>query len=364
MTASYRAPRWLHNPHLQSVLASSGLRRITGGRRARAVESTAVEHLLDCGDGVRLLGRFNAQSALPASRGLVVLFHGWEGSTASNYLVRTGALLLDAGFDVFRLNFRDHGNTHHLNPGIFHSCRIDEVVGAVAAVQRRWQPRFLGVAGYSLGGNFALRVALRAPAAGIALQHAAAVCPVLSPLHGLQAMEQSPWFYQRYFMLKWSASLRRKHKLFPDEVPASLTRGSSVRDLTRRLIEHGDEFDSFEDYLDGYCIAGDRLAALQVPVSILTARDDPIIPVGDFEALSLPANARLDIAEHGGHCGFLLDLRLNGYAERYVAQRMLDASALPFRHDQTGVGETALADATDGQSCFAGAMGSAGTESR
>lgn len=322
---TYRAPRWLRNPHLQSVLASSRLRRITGGRRASTIEAQAEEHLLDCGDGIRLQGRFNAQDALPQARGLVVLFHGWEGSTASSYLLRTGAMLLDAGFDVFRLNFRDHGDTHHLNPGIFHSCRIAEVVGAVAAIQRQWHPSFLGVAGYSLGGNFALRVALRAPAAGIALDHAVAICPILSPPHGLEAMEQSPWFYEHYFMHKWGASLRRKRELFPDEVPESLTSGSGVRDLTHRLIEHGGEFDSLADYLDGYSVAGDRLARLQVPVSILTAADDPIIPVEDFRQLQLPDNARLDIAEHGGHCGFLLDARLNGYAEQYVTQQMLDA---------------------------------------
>ena len=322
---AYRAPRWLRNPHLQSVLASSRLRRITGGRRSRSIETEAVDHLLDCGDGVRLLGRFNAQSTQPEPRGMVVLFHGWEGSTASSYLLRTGAQLLDAGFDVFRLNFRDHGNTHHLNPGIFHSCRIDEVVGAVAAIERQWRPRFLGVAGYSLGGNFALRVALRSPDAGICLDHAVSICPILSPPHGLQAMEQSPWFYQHYFMHKWGASLRRKREYFPNDLPASLTSGSGVRDLTRRLVEHVGEFESLEAYLDGYSVAGDRLASLQVPVSILTAIDDPIIPINDFRELRLPGNARLDIAEHGGHCGFLLDARLNGYAERYVTQRMLDA---------------------------------------
>ena len=323
--ASYRAPRWLRNPHLQSVLASSRLRRVTGGRHGRRIEAASTEHVLDCGDGVRLLGRYNAQSLLPAPRGMVVLFHGWEGSTASSYLLRTGAQLLDAGFDVFRLNFRDHGDTHHLNPGIFHSCRIDEVVGAVAAIQRQWQPSFLGVAGYSLGGNFALRVALRSPAAGISLDHAAAICPILSPPSGLQAMEQSPWFYEHYFMLKWGASLRRKRKLFPDVLPEELTSGSGVRDLTRRLIEHVGDFENLEAYLDGYSVAGDRLAALQMPVSILTAADDPIIPIDDFRRLQLPPHAQLDIAEHGGHCGFLLDARLNGYAERYVTQRMLDA---------------------------------------
>ena len=36
---------------------------------------------------------------------------------------------------MVRLNLRDHGDSHHLNPGIFHSCRIAEVVGAVQRLQ-------------------------------------------------------------------------------------------------------------------------------------------------------------------------------------------------------------------------------------
>ena len=40
------------------------------------------------------------------------------------------------GFDVVRLNLRDHGETHHLNRDLFHSCRLPEVVGAVRALQQ------------------------------------------------------------------------------------------------------------------------------------------------------------------------------------------------------------------------------------
>ena len=65
---------------------------------------------------------------------------------------------------MFRLNFRDHGDTHHLNRDLFHSCRIDEVVGAVRAVRRAFATDPVAVAGFSLGGNFALRVALHGPA--------------------------------------------------------------------------------------------------------------------------------------------------------------------------------------------------------
>src|SRR6185437_14000921 len=180
------------------------------------LRSAHLQSMLDCGDGVRLAGCHTAQNVAAHARGLAVLFHGWEGSTRSTYLLQTGARLLEEGWDVFRLNFRDHGDTHALNPGIFHSCRIDEVVGALREVQRRYPTRPMALVGFSLGGNFALRAALRAPDAGIELAHVVAVCPVIDPHAGLFQLEHAPRMYHDYFMWKWRRSLKLKQRAFAD----------------------------------------------------------------------------------------------------------------------------------------------------
>jgi predicted alpha/beta-fold hydrolase len=169
-----------------------------------------------------------------------------------------------------------------------------------------------------------LRVALRAPAAGIDLRYALAVCPVVSPAAGLFGLESGPWFYQRYFLYKWRGSLKRKRALFPErEWFSADDLGGNLRELTRALVLRHTDFGSLEDYLEGYSIAGARLAGLRIPATILTAADDPVIPVADFHALQLPAHVELDIARHGGHCGFIRDLSLRSFAENYIAQRML-----------------------------------------
>ena len=321
--ADYRAPRLLRNPHLQSVLASSGLRRMLYRRRLSALERGATEHLLDCGDGVRLLGLHTAQTTRPRPRGLVVLLHGWEGSVQSTYVLHTGSRLLADGYDVFRLNFRDHGATHHLNSELFHSCRLDEVVGAVASVARMFPDLPLGIAGFSLGGNFALRVALRAPDVGIPLAYALAVCPAISPSDAMDAIEQGPWFYEAYFLRKWRRSLALKQRAFPTSTlfaPADM-RGN-LRDLTRALVLRHTDFKSIDAYFDGYSIAGDRLSTMRVPTTILTSADDPIIPVADFRKLQLPDCVELDIAPAGGHCGFIRNLSLGSWTEEYISHRM------------------------------------------
>ncbi|NUO72864.1 MAG: alpha/beta fold hydrolase, partial [Frateuria sp.] len=230
---------------------------------------------------------------------------------------------LREGWDVFRLHVRDPGESHHLNEALFHSCRIDEVVHALSDIARRWPRPVTALAGFSLGGNFALRAALRAPAAGIALDYALAVCPIIDPGEGLFSLEESaPWFYQAYFMRKWRQSLKAKQKAFPQRQYFELAElKQSLRGLTEALVLRHTDFDSLQAYLDGYSVARDALAAASVPATILTARDDPVIPVGAFEQLRLPPGIELDIADHGGHCGFIRGRDMTSFTDDYIAAR-------------------------------------------
>ena len=323
--SAYRAPRWLRSPHLQTLLSSSPIRVARGGRELRQLGAVHEEHLVDAGGGIRLHGVY---STLPARapRGLALLLHGWEGSAESGYMRLTCARLLERGFDVFRLNFRDHGDTHHLNEGLFHSNRLDEVLQAALAVSRRWQRpgQPMVVAGYSLGGNFALRVALHAPRMGLQLARVAAVCPALDPERTTTAMERGLPVYERYFLKKWTRSLRRKRELFPERhaIAEAQLRSRRLRELTAWLVARHTGFADVDAYFDGYRISRDRMRGLQVPADILTSADDPVIPVEDFHDWQLPADATVEIAAHGGHCAFLRGASLRGYAEDWVAERL------------------------------------------
>ncbi|TBR09712.1 MAG: alpha/beta fold hydrolase [Lysobacter sp.] len=324
-------PPWLlRSPHVQTALGSSPLRRHLGEARLAEVTAGSTPQVIDAGEGIRLLGMHDLPRGA-APKGLALLLHGWEGSIDSSYMRLTAAALLARGWATFRLNFRDHGDSHHLNEQIFHSNRLDEVVRAAVEVARRFpSPRFVA-AGYSLGGNFALRLALHAPAAGLSLDAVAAVCPVLDPARTMAVMDRGGGLYRRYFERKWRASLLRKRALFPHLLHLDdRTLGMRLMELTRWLVERHTDFGTIEAYFDGYTLAGDRLAALAVPAYLLTAADDPVIPVDDFERLGLPACAHLEITSRGGHCGFIENFRLQGLAEAWIAER-LDAMATPLQ---------------------------------
>ena len=308
----------LANRHLQSLLNSSALRKLLIQERTRQFRAEAEKWIVDGGDGVRLQGFYNGQTARSA-RGLVILFHGWEGSSDSNYILSTGKHLHDSGYEVFRLNFRDHGSSHELNREIFHSCRLDEVVNAVADLCSKFETRPLFLAGFSLGANFALRTGLRAAAATLPLARIIAVCPVITPAHVLDALESGPAIYHRYFVKKWRRSLRIKQACFPGLYDFSewfMIKG--LREQTRFLVERYTDFERVEDYLDGYALYGDRLAGLEVPTTIISARDDPVIPNSDFEALVKPATMRYIATDNGGHCSFLMDWWLNSWIDQFI----------------------------------------------
>jgi uncharacterized protein len=315
------APKALwRNPHLQSILASSGWRARVAKARFPGLLQAEQRRVLQLNQGVRLSG-YHARHAEP--KRLAILQHGWEGSAHSSYLLSLGGRLFAEGWDVFRLNLRDHGDSHGLNTELFHSCRLQEVVDAMQQIRAEYpkQPAILG--GFSLGGNFALRVARALPGQ---FDSVFAICPPLVPQHSLAQIHNAPWFYHYYFMRKWRASLRRKQQLFPhlydfrEWLPLDMTA------LTARLVQQQTQFASAEAYLDGYSIGNERLLSLRCPTLIIAAADDPVIPVRDFHELARPNTMRVEVLPYGGHCGFLRNTQFDSWVEARVLRELAKVS--------------------------------------
>lgn len=318
-TLGFRPPLGLAHRHVQSLLGAAPWRRSALLRRARPLLAASQAEVVACAGGVRLLGyRSSAQPA--PGRGLVIMLHGWEGSADASYVLSTGTALHAAGFDIFRLNFRDHGGTFALNEELFHSCRIDEVVSAVGRIcelHGGGRPAF--VVGHSLGGNFALRVAVRAPAAGIDLAGIVAVCPVLRPHSTMRALEEGLWVYRAYFLERWRRSLRAKAATFPSLYDfGDLRRLPTLTATTDFFVRRYTSFPDLDAYLRGYDITGDALAGLTVPSKLLAAADDPVIPIGDLGALATPAALDVSVSSRGGHCAFIESYGLRSWLDRAV----------------------------------------------
>ncbi|WP_028007648.1 YheT family hydrolase [Solimonas flava] len=322
---AFRPPWLLRHPQIQSILATKSPRRRRWLARDGRMEAACQPLLLDAGDGVRLAAYWSPQAPAAPPRGRVVLIHGWEGSHASSYLYSMACTVYAAGFDVLRLNLRDHGGTHHLNREFFHSARIAEVLGAIAAAPVRAADAPLYVIGFSLGGNFSLRVGLHGPAAGVHPRLAIGISPAINPRATMQAIDDGPTLFRWYFTGKWRKTVQAKKAAWPELEVAHLLGERSLVAITRHFAERHTEYGALDPYFAAYTLDAAQLYASPTPLAIITAADDPVIPVADFAGLRAQGALRaFDLTRYGGHCGFFDAIAGATWAERRVLQ-LLDA---------------------------------------
>ncbi|PKF61152.1 hypothetical protein CW745_12510 [Psychromonas sp. psych-6C06] len=312
-------PAWgLKNHHLQSILSSTGPRKLLEKRRAKRLLNSAQPQLLTSPQGVTLLS-YLSKAKQPA-KGLAIIVHGWEGSADSLYMLATGQRLLDEGYDVARLNLRDHGDTHHLNKALFNSTRLQEVAEAVKSLCAQFGGAHNLLCGYSLGGNFCLRVANIAKQQNIALNQVIAICPLLHPPTTMDRLNNGFPVYEKYFVKKWKRSLFKKlqhHNHFDyGEALAKLTTLDQMNDFF--VIDYT-EFKSTNDYFEAYSILGDALSDVALPTTIISAVDDPIIPVEQHQQLFPSAWINIELQQYGGHCAFIKNWKFESWLSDRIA---------------------------------------------
>ncbi len=302
---AFRPHPAVRNPHLQSLLTrykpnATNLRR------------TAQPMLLQTTAGVRLQGVYSPH---PHSRGLVLVLHGWLGCVDSNYVLAVGERLYQHNYSVFRLNLRDHGGTAHLNPEPFRGDLLDEVFDATQQIAQLEADKPFYLVGASLGGNFSLRLTGRHADTRIPnLVHTVAINPVLDPYRTTTAIDTGFSMYLWYFRWLWRHATEEKQRCFPDLYDLSpLLTARTLMEMTERTVEICSPYPDALTYFAMYTINPTSLQTIPTQTTILTAADDPIVPVADFELLrNLSPKVRVHISPHGGHVGYVdvLPLRL------------------------------------------------------
>jgi uncharacterized protein len=288
-----------------AMVQTSQASAVTQGEQAVILDAGIDKTGADPDRSVRLLAYYTPQCSDGPRRGLVLTLHGWEGCSHSNYNLLLGSALIHAGYDVVRLNMRDHGFTHHLNKGLFYSTLIEEVVAAAEQVVGWAGEDPFYVVGASLGGSFALRLAIRWDLARYPnLRRVIAINPAINPNRTADVLDRHP-VYRHYFRKRWLTSLQRKEELFPDLYDfAEVARIPSVREMTEWLIPRYSSYGNARDYFDSYAVTSADLRDLALPVTIITAANDPIISAQDFQMLERHPLLDVQIHPSGGHVGF------------------------------------------------------------
>ncbi|WP_246051897.1 YheT family hydrolase [Leptospira idonii] len=281
--------------------------------------------LIQTGKGVSLLASLHTQKN---AKGILILLHGWEGSIGSSYIVRTGEFFYRQGYSIYRLNLRDHGDTHHLNEGLFNGSLLEETYEGVlklASLNSSKLPVYL--AGFSLGGNFVIRIAQKHSLSKRTeqiplLKHSFAVSPALDPMAATIKMDKHS-LLRKYFLKSWIRSLKKKESLFPYLYRfGGLSEFKTVMDLTKEMVLKHSEFKTVEEYFLTYTLQKDFFKKIKTPITILTSEDDPVIPVRDFN--EIPSNPYVEtiVESRGGHCGFIEDTSRNAFYWKIMKLKM------------------------------------------
>ncbi len=328
--------RLVRSGHIQTLLARQ---RPRGAARQVAYEQPILLDAgpsatpLDAGQHVRLLAYYTPCLSTIERRGLVLMLHGWEGCSHSPYDIMMTDTLVAAGFDVVRLNFRDHGPNYHTNPytlnqGLFLGTLLDEAVYVTQAVASLAAGLPFYIVGVSMGGNFALRLACHHRQQPFAnLTKVIAINPAANPARATDLIDGHP-IYRHYFRKRWLGSLRAKQRFFPELYDFNgLAQLPTIRGMTDWLVQryghfYGD-FQTAAAYFAQYTVQAAELAQLAVPVTLIAALDDPVIDAADL--LAFQPHPLLDRQLHptGGHVGFVSIFPFQHHLPTMVLQALL-----------------------------------------
>jgi hypothetical protein len=258
----------------------------------------------------------------------LIVVHGLEGSSESQYMVGVAQKALSAGMNVVLMNQRNCGGMDHFAPTLYNSSLSGDVAAVARHVVENDGVSRFALAGFSMGGNLVLKLAGEwggeAPAQFRAV---AAVCPAMDLAASADALhEPANRLYEYYFLVQLSRRLRRKARFFPGKFDVSRLRGvSSLRLFDDRVTAYYCGFAGADDYY-ARAAAANVVDRIQAPALIIHAANDPFIRMQPETLRRIRANPNITYieTEDGGHCAFLGECDGTGddgrWAEREVVR--------------------------------------------
>jgi predicted alpha/beta-fold hydrolase len=281
------------------------------------------ERILSIEEGVQILCHCHWQTT-PETQSTLLIVHGLEGSSLSQYVIGTGSKAWLAGMNVVRMNMRNCGGTEALTPTLYHSGLSTDVAAVLQTIAAEKKLSQIAVAGFSMGGNLVLKMAgdwgMNAPPflkAVLAVSPAADLGPSADAMHS-----RSNRIYEWKFLLSLMRRYRRKAKLFP-KIYGRISRWpASIREFDDMITARYCGFSGADDYYT--CAAASRVIdRISVPTLVIHAKDDPFIRLTSETRSKMATNSSITFLEtnHGGHCAFLASP--NGYDGRWAERQMI-----------------------------------------
>jgi predicted alpha/beta-fold hydrolase len=292
----YHAPRWLTNPHLQTIYGSLFAAKPDVRYHRERWETPDGDFIdVDHVDGV-------------SGHTWVVLFHGLEGSSDSGYARMLMHRARERGWRGSVVNFRGCSGEPNRLPRAYHSGDSGEIDWVLRRFKSRAGDRPLYAAGISLGGNALLKwLGERRGEAATVVHRAAAVSAPLDLMAAGEALGRGfSLVYAKHFLATMKANAAAKHARFPNAFDlARMRRSRTLREFDDVVTAPLHGYRDTDDYWTR-ASAKPLLRDIAVPTLVLNARDDPFLPERALPAPDEVSPAvTVEFPSRGGHVGFV-----------------------------------------------------------
>jgi hypothetical protein len=296
----FRPPLWIKSGHAQTII---------GAYLPTSYNATAqpVRHVVRLDDGDHILCHDDRPEGwLPGNR-VAVLVHGLCGSSTSGYMVRVAAKLNARGVRTFRKTLRGFGDGVPYARRACHAGQTGDVSAVIERAVDLCPGSPITLIGFSLGANMVLKLLGELGDLGpTAIDSAIAAAPPIDLIHCCRHLRTGlNRLYDWSFVRSLHSLVQQRRRCVPDLYDLPL------RTLPRRLREFDDLYTApligCEGVTDYYtkASAAPYLEHIRRPTLIVTAADDPIIPIEMFSNYSMAPQVELCITRHGGHLGWV-----------------------------------------------------------
>lgn len=285
-------PVWADSGHLQTLLGY-----LIPSEKLR---SSGKHMIITLSDGDQVHSEYFEGS----SNSLVLLFHGLNGSTESNYMARTTKVAQALGHSVALVNHRDCGQGAGLAKGPYHSGRGEDLSDVIGFYRTLFPKKRIIAIGFSLGANALLNLVCERRGKNQPDFAIAANGP--SDLKACADLLQQG--FNRVYDLRFVWSCRKeifeKAKAGRISFSQKIPYFSHLRDIDELYTAPFGGFKNADDYY-AQCSTFGHLSNVKTPTVIFMSKDDPFIPWQPYLNARQNPNIYLHLEERGGHLGYL-----------------------------------------------------------
>lgn len=293
---NYTPPFPFNRPNVATILSKLRIRLLR--KDVEQLSKHCSNEIFTCSNGIRLSIHKHIKAGHTKT---LFLIPGYLSHHETSYMLSSLVEFFKLGWNIIRINPVDHGDTLPLNKDIYHALQHDLVAECIDSYINN-DNQCHALMGFSFGGNYALRIGTMDVATKI--KKIVAISPMIDHEYSINLM-RSPIF-KKYYREKWQKTFRYKQENWPELKLKEVLNKKDFYEVTASLLPQIlPKFENVKEYFESYKITNDVTAKLKTTATLITAENDPVVPISTFKHLEKDPHISLLITKHGGHNGFI-----------------------------------------------------------